>query len=336
MSGLFQGDVLIYEAIQLGIDDMRKNDWLIDHMLGDFTSISYLKKKYGQKQIDACKEWFRNQQIDVYNRDRTDKDRLPCVTITTGSDQEKDDMKHMGDQSTESVILMPQEIGKPIPYVVKPFVPTGYDKNTGEISIPNTVDWTGIAPNMILVNPDNGQGYVILEVTPNGVLIEPDMDLEATQLAVVPKFQIYKARVEHTFFNDTYTISCHAHGDHQNVLWLHSIVLYSILRYREALLEANGFAESKVSNSPIVLTDGYTGPGGEMAWTRSIQLTGQTEASWIKSPRRYIESVVLKDQIDATHYVGGIKICSNLDTPDIIDQSQNVWNTTDGDDSNDD
>src|SRR5574338_219491 len=98
--GIFQGDLIIKTAIELGMEDMRKNPWLIDHMLGDVVSNQYLRDKYGQKQIE---------------------------------------MKHMGDLSTETTVLMPNTIGKPIPYIVKPFTPKSYDHNTGEVGIdPNT------------------------------------------------------------------------------------------------------------------------------------------------------------------------------------------------------
>lgn len=326
MSGIFQGDIIIKTAIELGIEDMRNNPWLIDHMLSDLVNISYLTDKYGQKQIDACKEWLRNAQVDVYMRGREDKDRLPCVTIQMGPSNEKPDMKHMADQSTEKAILVPNQIGKPIPYVIKPFVPTGYDDSTGEVSIDPDIDLRGVSPGMILVNPANGTGYKIKSITPMGIEIEPGLEIEATQFGIVPQFQYYEARVEHSFFDEPYTIGCHAHGDTQNVLFLWSIVKYSILRYRESLLEANGFTESSISSGPPDFDEPFTTPGGEKAWVRSMILTGQVENSWIKSPRRFIESVVLKGE-SSDGFNGGIRILSNLDTPVIIDKSKESWVT---------
>src|SRR5574343_1811020 len=99
--GLFQLDMVIKTMLELGIEDMRKESWLIDHMLSDCTTNTYLKNKYGQSHIDACKEWFLNNKIDIYLRPRTDKDSLPCITITPGPAPEKDEMKTMGDASTE-------------------------------------------------------------------------------------------------------------------------------------------------------------------------------------------------------------------------------------------
>lgn len=336
---IFQSDLTIKTAIQLGLDDVAKNDWLIDDILGDVLVNPYLVDKYGQKQIDACKEWFKNNQVDIYMASRNDKDRFPCVTITLGSSAEKDEMKTMADQSTETVKLLPNQIGKPIPYVVKPFQGYSYDPTTGEVTIPSNVqNVDGVATGMVLVDPTTGQGYVINDVFPDGVVIEPSLAVTALKLGIVPQYQFYEARVEHSFFQETYNIGCHVHGDPQALLWLHSIVLYSILRYRESLLEAQGFSQSNLSSSDLLANPSGSGPAGDNIWTRYITLTGQVENSWIKSPRRIIEVAALRERVGSgasAGFIGGIKIISNLDTPDFIDQSQEPWTTIEDDDSED-
>jgi hypothetical protein len=341
--GIFQLDLTVKTAIELGIDDMRKNPWLIDHMLGDCLENPYLKDKYGQKQIDACKEWFLNNNIEIKMRGINDKDKMPLIAITPGPAPEKIDMKSMADQSTETLVLMPAQIGKPIPYIVKPFVPKGYDSQTGIVEVDDSVKgMSGIAAGMILVDPDQGQGFVIQDYDDQGIHIEPGIMLDATQLAVVPQYQFYKARVEHTFFQESCDIACYSHGDPQVAMWLHSIALYSILRYRESLLEAQGFAESSVSSSPLMENDNYSGANGENSYLRSIQLTGQAEYTWIKSPRRVIETAFLREKTGpgskSPGYIGGIKILSNSDSPDFIDKSKETWYTanSNGDDSEDD
>jgi hypothetical protein len=259
-------------------------------------------------------------------RPRNDKDELPCVSITPGNTPEKPEMKTMADLSTETRILMPLEIGKPIPFVVKPFTPTSYA--SGEVGIdPTTPGFDVIAPGMILVNPANGTGYVILGTGDGTIQIEEELSIDATQFAVVPKYSFYEARVEHTFFQDSYTITCQTHGDPQTLLWLHTIVLYTILRYRESLLEGNGFAESSVSSGEIMENPNYIGSNeGEQSYLRMIQLTGQVQNSWIKLPRRFIETVIVKDN-DCCEISSGIKILSNLATPPIIDEADEVWTT---------
>lgn len=329
MSGIFQGDIFIKLAIELGIEDMRKNPFLIDHMLEDLATNKYAKDKYGQKQIDACKEWLANNQIDVYMRPRDDRDRLPCVTIEIGQSNEKEPMKHMGDQSTETVILLPNKIGKPIPFVVKPFVPTGYDEDTGELGVPDSVDLNAVSKGMILVNPSNGKGYIIQDLTPNGLLLEAGLEVDASEVAIVPQYQYYQARIEHSFFEENYIISANAHGDAQNVIFLWSIVKYSILRYRQALLEANGFAESSVNSGPPDLNQAWTTPGGEKAYTRVLVLTGQIENSWIKAPHRIVETVTFQ-QKNKKGWSTGIHIISNKNSPDFVAKDDS-WTTVEDD-----
>ena len=325
MPGIFQGDIIIKTAIELGIEDMKKNPWLIDHMLSDLVKNHYFKDKYGEAQVQACKEWFRNAQIDVYMRARDDKDRLPCVTIQMGPSNEKVDMKLMADQSTEKAVLMPNKIGKPIGYIVKPFTPAGYDEGSGLVEVPETIDISLVNAGMILVNVENGEGYLIQGTTQGAIQIESGLEISASQFGVVPQYQYYVARVEHSFFDETYMIGCHAHGDVQTLLFLWSIVKYSILRYRESLLEYNGFAESTISSAGPDFDDAFTTPGGEKAWSRFMTLNGQTENSWIKAPHRVIESIALRKKT-STGYIGGISIISNTD-PIIIDKADEPWYT---------
>ena len=115
---IFPGDVIVAESIRQGLDDIRKNIWLLDDIFSAFVKQPALAEKYGQKEIDAAKDWFLNNKIEVNLRYRNDKDQFPCVTIAMGGSVEKDDMKHLGDLSTEVETLMPNQIGKPIPYIV--------------------------------------------------------------------------------------------------------------------------------------------------------------------------------------------------------------------------
>lgn len=334
--GIFQSDLTIKTMIDLSLRDMRKNPWLLDDIISDAVENPYLKDKYGKKQIDAFKEWFLNNEINIYMRDRQDKDAFPCVTITLGSSQEKEEMKHMADQSTESVQLLPQQINKPIPYVVKPFTinPANYDDVTGQLQLTSEPDGLdSVSPGMILVDPSTGKGYIIQDVGPDYILLEPDLEVTATSVGIVPKNQFYTARREHSFFQETYQITCHAHGDPQTLLWLWSVVIYSILRYRESMLEANGFTQSSVSSTSMEQNPFYTSAGGEIVWQRVITLTGMVENSWIKSPRRIIESVAVREKTGTVKgYKGGIKILSNSE-PEIIDQDDENWYAIDSEDS---
>lgn len=323
--GIFQADAVIKESIELGLSDIRSNLWLLDYIMEDFTKNPYLAKKYGQNQIDSAKEWFKNNQVEVVLGYRSDKMKPPCVSIILEPQNEKEEMKHMGDASTESVILMPKDIGKPIPFVVKPFVPTGYDQDRGIVGVdPDTVGLDAVSAGMILVNPANGEGWVIQDVDGEGIHIDENLTLDASELAVVPQFQYYQARVEHTFMQASFSVICTAHGDPQQAIWLHDIVLTCLLRYREALLEALGFSQSSISSGSLVTNQDMTTPGGETVWERAISISGQIEQTFIKSPRRFIETVILKGRAEDGSAIGGIRISSNS-YPQVDNEANVNW-----------
>lgn len=328
--GLFQADAVLKTTVQLFLEDLRKNIWLMNYILEDFTRNPYLKDAFGQKQIDAAKEWFLNNNIDITIGFHPDKLRPPCVSIILGSQQEKEDLKHMGDLSVNQVMLLPNQIGRPISYVVKPFIPSGYDAPSGKISVDSKIDLSTVVAGMILVNPDNGTGYVILDVSGDGVFIEADQNIGATQFGILPQNQFYQARLEHIFMRASYMVVCTAHGDAQTALWLHDIVFYGLLRYKESLLEALGLSETIISSGDLEINGEFGQDGAETSWNRAISISGQIEQTFIKAPHRIIESIGLKRRQGST-YSGGVQIISNLDTPPILDESKESWTTVEDD-----
>ena len=335
---IFQADAVLQTIIRLLIDDLRNNIWLIDHILKDFTSNPYLKKSYGQKQVDACKEWFLNNQIDVYSGFQSGKIKPPCVSIGLGPQKEKIDMKFMGDKDTEEIILLPKEIGKPIAYMVKPFVPTGYNEATGELGLPESVEMDQIAPGMLLLNPDTGIGYTIESVMPNSLFVSPGLAIDASKLGILPRYPFYKARIEHIYMDVTYNIICTAHGDAQNIVWLHDIILYGLLRYKESLLEALGLSETVMSSSELQINQEFGAVGADTVWDRAITVEGQLEQTFLKEPHRLIEVVNFKKKIGKgckTGYTGGIVFLANKTTPSFMMDNTEPWTTEEDDDSED-
>jgi len=317
---LFLGDIRIKTAIELGLEDIQKNAWIINDILGDTLANPYLRERYGS-QIDSCKQWIANNRINIFLSNRDDKMEFPCVVIQLGTSNEKADMKHMGDLSVEKVRLMPNNINKPIPYVIKP-LSGSYDPNTGAFTFSSDVEIAHVNAGMILVDPATGNGYQIQSVTQvNAVNLLPKLTLSAAKYGVIPEYQFYETRIGHTFMQEPYKITCNA-LDQQTLLWLHAITSYSLLRYRQALLEKDGYAESLISSSPMYPNPDYS-DAGQVIWSRDIEITGQVENRWYMQPHRIVENIEM-GQGDG--YTGGIKIISNItDTFEDLDTVN--WST---------
>lgn len=325
---IFSGDVVIAEAIRRGLEDMRKNPWLLDDVFSSLVTDPDFKDKYGAKELANAKDWFANNKIEVVMRYRQDKDQFPLITIALGSSTEMEDMKHMSDLSTEVETLMPNQIGKPIPYILKPFTPVSYNIDTGILTTPASLTLRGVRAGQVLVDPDTGNGYIITDVAKNSIQIAAGTELSLSRAAVLPKYPIYRVRREHTFFSESYSIGCHVHGDPAPLLWLHAITVYCILRYRESLLEAKCFTQSSISSSDLMKNPNFEGPGGDNVFSRYITLSGMVENSWLKTPRRVLEAVEInQENEEGDGYSSGIKILSNLDSPESLDTEDDMWTT---------
>jgi len=327
---IFQTDALLKTILEKTLGDIKTNLWLLDYILDDFTQNPFLKSQFGQKQILAAKEWFSNNNVNVQLQFSKDKEKFPAIFLTLGSSNEVQDLRTMSDISEEDLILMPNRVGQPIPYVVKPFSPISFDASTGLVGVPVGTDIAPVSPGMVLVNPSNGAGVVIEGITPDGeIQIQPGIELDSTQLGVIPQYRFFTSRLGRSWFEENWNITL-ATNDPQTLLWLHSIVVFGLLRYRE-FYEHNGFAETHITSTDIFNPD-FSNAGGEEIFCRQITMFGKVQQQFIRGLHRNIESVLLRDQDPAAvteenpkGYIGGLRIISNLNTPPLQENDQDWY-----------
>lgn len=327
--GIFQGDLVIKTAIELAIEDMRKNPWIIEDIFRTLVENPLLAQKYGMKEVARAKEFILNNNIAIYMRHRLDKMEYPCITISIGNSTEDKSLATLGDQSVAFEEYDANEIGKPIKYLVKPFSPVSYDQTTGVLEIPGSIqEYRYIDKGMLLVDPATGGAYIINGKTGvHGLQIAAGSVLPSGQLAIIPQYHIYKARRERAISQEQYTIGCHTHGDPSTLIFLFSLVKYSLYRYREGLLEHNNFQLSNLSCTDMIKNDQMA---EENVYSRWITLSGQVEESWVKSPKRFIEAVDLNDpdRDDSVVFEAGIKVLSQ-EAPESIQEEDGPWVTID-------
>jgi hypothetical protein len=190
------------------------------------------------------------------------------------------------------------------------------------MTLPSSDNFQYISEGMILVDLDTGSGYIVRsKKSGNKITITAGTELTGDRYAIAPKYQFYRARAERIISQETYNIGCHAHGDPSTLLFLYAIVKYSLLRYREGLLEYNNFQLSTITSSEMVENQSF---GSDNVYSRYITLTGQVEESWLKTPFRVIESVDAKDEEGNS----GIKISANEVTIQDSEEAENdLWTT---------
>lgn len=258
---------------------------------------------------------------------RIDNEEFPAITISMGNSEEADDLATLGDNTVFIETLDPSEIDKPISFIVKPFNVVSYDQATGIIEVPTDAEgYKYISQGMVAIDPDTGNGWIINgKAGNNGFQIAAGTVLDTGKLAIVPKYQAYRARRERIISKEQYNIGCHAHGDPAHLLFLFYLVKYALLRYREGLFEHNNFQLSSISCTDMIKNDAFQ---ADNVYSRFIIIRGQVEEDWIKTPFRQWEGVDFIDKISLTQ--SGIKVCSNKDTVSNSEEAENdLWTTID-------
>jgi hypothetical protein len=324
---IWQGDVFYRRIIELTLRDIKENPWLIDDILSDFVMDPMLSGIYGQKEIDNAKKWFAENDVSIYLPHRMDMEKMPCITISIGSNSEDRSLARLGDLTECVETYEANDIGKTIQYVIQPFAFTSYTQSTGFFETPDSVDLTTVSPGMVVVDPATGGGYVVVSKTTNGIFIAENTPVTATEIGILPQYRIWRARREIATFQERITLGCHAHGDPSTLLWLYSIMMYGLLRYREGGLESRNFQLSNIETSDMVRNEAFQNIG-ENVYSRFITITGQVENTWVKAPKRIVESVNLRDVDDNGLTQGpGLRIvdCDGTEVPEIVDTSCEPW-----------
>lgn len=318
---IWQGDVFFRRVIELVLRDIRQNPWLIDDILSDFVTDPMLSGIYGQKEIENAKKWITDNEISVFLPHRMDLEKMPCVTIAIGANMEDRSLARMADLTHIVETLNPTQAGKVVPYIISPFLYTSYDQTTGFFEVPNTVNLLIVQPGMAIINPQTGMGFIITSKNNDGFSIAAGTVINFPTIGIIPEYRIYKARREIATFQENISIGCHVHGDPNALLWLYSIMMYGLLRYREGLIESRNFQISNLQTTDMIRNDAFQS-FGENVYSRFITITGQVENTWIKAPKRVIEAINIVEGIDA-----GLIIINkdNGEVPEIIDREQDSW-----------
>lgn len=297
----------------------------MDDILADFINDPMLSGIYGQKEIDNAKKWFAENEISIFLPHRMDLEKMPCITISIGSNIEDRSLSRLGDMTPYVEELEYSTVGKTIPYILQPFDYVSYDQATGYFQISPEKDLTIVRPGMVVLDPATGNGFVISNVDNQGFFISAGTNITFTSIGVIPHYRILRARREIATFQEKITIGCHAHGDPNALLWLYSIMMYGLLRYREGVLESRNFQLSNIETSDMIRNDAFNS-FGENVYSRFITISGQVENTWIKAPKYVVEAANIKNSASSVKITGLIiKGSDGAEIPENIDPDSDSW-----------
>lgn len=271
---------MIVGAISAAIDDLRKNPWLLDYCFAWFAHDDLTKGIYGDKEVARAKEWFLKHKIFVTSSFRMDAPVFPVVSVNLiSSTEDAGTLADVNYDTTEEVEA--EDLSLPTQIVSGPFTPQEYDSTTGLVTLPDGFTTDDVFAGQVLVDKATNIGYTINEVI-NSTSFKIDEDISANFINsyIAPIDSFYITQLESCLFRHTYSIKCFAQSEPIQTMYLHTLIRFILLRYKEVFLEARGFDRSTITSTGIYLAQDLLGV--ENTFGQDINLTGYCREYWPK------------------------------------------------------
>ena len=283
--GIAQTDIIVRTALIAGLADLRANPDLLDYVFASLPKDALTYRQYGEEQVSLAKEWFMSQDIPVFMNTRLDDSKLPCITIAmTGSSETEEALGDVSYKTAEAAI------NQPVLVYSGPFTPTRYDVTTGYLYLPADFSFD-VFPGMHL-RDGVGTIHTIEDVIDDTTIqLASGLNTDFRNSAIVNNGAV-QVTVESVDFRETFDIGCHALADSAQLTYLHSIVVFILLRYKEELLESRGLERTTISSGPVTLNTSFQ--VSEPVFTRMINLTGFVRNFWPKFIRGPLEGLTVE------------------------------------------
>jgi hypothetical protein len=324
--GIVPSDVLIRTAIIAGLNDLRNNTFLLDYVFNWYNTDTLTNGTYGDKEKQRAKNWFLTNDIAVSMNYRVDEPKFPMISIALQSSGE--DQATLGDVNYDTVEEQPaSDFNIKIDPVLGPFTPS-YDSVKGVVTLPTGFVTDNVVLNQILYSPNANQGFIITDIlSSNQLVIATGLNIDFTNAIVTPIDAFYVVSIESVMFKETYQLKCFAMNDPIYLIYLHSILLFILYRYKEEFMEKRGFDRSIPSSGPLYIHK-LPQSDNELVFARDVTLTGYCRQYWPK---------MISPKMQGT-LINGIEIISGTTTPQsfLALAQQQGWGMTGDDDSGND
>lgn len=274
IQGIFQSTLMIRSALLAAIADLRVNPYLLDYVFASMANDPLTSKDYGNKEIQQARKWFLATNFTVNLSASLNNPNLPVFSISLLESAP-------AEETLADIHYVPQEDNdSQWPTLVDTFAATGYDEATSTLTVPDSISKQLVLFPGQMVIDSVGQAHRIIEVPDNNNLI-----LESGTVADFSRVQIKGARpayvtyIESTIMRESYMIGCHVQNEPVHLTYMHSILVFILLRYKQSLFEARGFERSTFTSSDFMRNDGFE---MENVFSRHVKLTGYVRQSWPK------------------------------------------------------
>ena len=280
--GIHQSDIIIRSALEAGLADLRANPVLLDYVFASLPQDVLTWKEYGEKDVQEAKKWFLSTHIPISVVPRMNESKWPQITIDLLESSEVVPEAIIGDVNYD-----PEDNGMLWPELTPKFTPKSYVPSTGIVTLDVPTE-AYLGAGMFIVDRQ-GKPHEILEVFDEKTFkINPLTVADFRGSVLKGHRPNWKISVESSSFKETYRIGVHCQGELIHLTWLHSIVQFALLRYKQVLLEARGFERSTIASTQMARTESFE---AENIFTRFITISGYVRQFWPKTFAPVIDGV---------------------------------------------
>lgn len=275
--------MIVRSAIVRAMDSVRKDPGLLNHVFHSLAEDDVTNSVYGEKQIALARKWFEDTEIPVFMNFRVSEQALPCITLSLQESAE-------ADQTHGDIHYVTQELSPgDWPALTKPFTPVAYSPASGIMVLPDAVmsDLT-VGAGMFIVNRDGRQHPILQNLGDNEIALKPYTSDDFTDAIIKGARDRYTTKVESVTFKESYQIGLHVMGEPVYLLYLHSIVQFMLLKYKQDLLERRGFERTSLSSTDFRRNLEFE---NEEVFSRFITITGYARHYWPKDVAPLIDVV---------------------------------------------
>lgn len=244
------------------------------------------------REKDRAKKWFLETEVSVLLTHRiTDPIQFPAVSVSLESSTQ--DFSTLGDINYE-----PNDVVNSNSFISVIGPITGnYTPATGVLLI-NNPNRTPITPNMQVLDLATNKTYPIRDITLGTgtqlqLILDTNLNVNFKSISIIPPSQLLNVSLESALFRETYTIQSAVVGEPESAIWLHSVLMFCMLRYKQNYLEARGFTSTTISTGPLEKLP----TGEENIFGRSITISGFVRHSWPKYISQQSSGIIFQPSI---------------------------------------
>lgn len=274
--GVMQGALIIKSFLDQSFARLRgEYAWMMPYV---FQNVQYdlaTNQIYGDAWVKRAVDWFNNTEIPVLWNVALESDGPPMITLALlNASQSWETLGDVHDPATQTIELPQQSLSVP-------FTPTSWNPQLGIMGLPTAIGTaTNVFAGTMSIKTQAGAIYPILQVNdPFTIELADGITDNFTNCTIVQPNPNGVLTLESVRVKETYAIMLHLISDPIHLIWLHSIVMFCLMAFKQDLLEGRGFENSTWSTSDFSKNFGDV----EARYQRAFTLDGYTTMRYPKA-----------------------------------------------------